>query len=355
MPSRYTLIAKLSAVGLVLVASLLVPSGRAAFDRAQKPCPKGSVAAIIGAAPACLKAGQPCRQALDRRYHDYGFHCHTGRLTRPTKPKPPEVFTRKVDVGGYRLAIYCRGKGRPTVILESGGGQSSLAWSLIESRVAQTTRVCSYDRAGLGASDPRRPPAPVPAARVVDELHSLLAGAGISPPYVLGGWSLGGFFNRLYAKRYPAEVAGLVGVDGTPIGLPGDPFLNPPGQPPIDLLGGPGLPDSYYLAAAGAELAASPDLGARPLVLLTHGLPGAPADFEAMWVQLQKQVARFSTSSILVRADEAGHAIQEDAPGLTAEAFRQVIAAVRTHAPLPACAATPLPRLRGTCLDPASP
>ena len=142
MPSRYTLIAKLSAVGLVLVASLLVPSGRAAFDRAQKPCPKGSVAAIIGAAPACLKAGQPCRQALDRRYHDYGFHCHTGRLTRPTKPKPPEVFTRKVDVGGYRLAIYCRGKGRPTVILESGGGQSSLAWSLIESRVAQTTRVC---------------------------------------------------------------------------------------------------------------------------------------------------------------------------------------------------------------------
>jgi hypothetical protein len=151
-------------------------------------------------------------------------------------------------------------------------------------------------------------------------------------------------------------VTGLVGVDGTPIGLPGNEYLKPPGQPPVDLIGGLGLPDSYYLAAAGDELAVAPDLGTRPLVLLTHGrADGTPPGFEVLWVEWQKQVARLSTSSILVRADNAGHAIQLDAPDLTAEAFRQVIAAVRAGAPLPGCAATPLPRLGGTCLDPANP
>ncbi len=193
---------------------------------------------------------------------------------------------------------------------------------------------------------------------MVEELHTLLAGAGISPPYVLGGWSLGGFFSRLYVKRYPAEVVGLVSVDGTPIGVPGEPsWLRPAGFPPIDLIGGPGLPDSYYLAAADAELSAAPGLGSRPLVVLTHGrgADGVPADREALWSLWQKRVALLSTSSILVRADDAGHAIQRELPELTAEAFRLVIAAVRTKAPLPACTATALPLMGGTCLDPSSP
>lgn len=96
------------------------------------------------------------------------------------------------------------------------------------------------------------------------------------------------------------------------------------------------------MAAADADLAASPDLGARPLVVLTRGLGEAPADQEALWLRLQKQVARLSTSSILARANTSGHAIQQHAPGLSAEAFRQVISAVRARAPLPACAVTPL-------------
>ena len=186
----------------------------------------------------------------------------------------------------------------------------------------------------------------MPAATVVEELHRLLAGAGIRAPYVLGGWSFGGFFVRLYTKRYPAEVVGLVTVDGTPAGLP-------PGRPDIDLVEGD--PESFRVAAADAELAASPGLGARPLVVLTRGRAEAPPDLEALWLTLQKQVARLSTTSLLVRANNAGHAIQEQAPGLTAEAFRQVIAAARARALLPACAATPLPRLGATCLDPSSP
>ena len=334
---------------VVCLASPASSSQRVVSVSTQQTCPAESVPAVIKGRRACLRVGHRCKTALDNEFHRYAFHCHKSRLTRPN------VFSMRVNVGGHRLAISCRGKGRPTVILESGAGWSSSAWVLLEPRIAKTTQVCSYDRAGVGASDPRRPPDPVPAVRVVEELHILLAGAGISPPYVLGGWSLGGFFTRLYTKRYPTEVAGLVGVDGTPIGLPGDSWLNLPGQPPIDLIGGPGIRDSYYLAAAGAELAASPDLGSRPLILLTHREEpppaGAPADFEALWLQMQKRVARLSTSSILVRAERAGHGIQLEAPGLTAEAFRQVITAVRGETPLPACTATSFPRLGGTCLD----
>jgi pimeloyl-ACP methyl ester carboxylesterase len=346
------------AAALLLV---LAPSARStaqdASAEAQKRCPKGAVAATIAGKRVCLKSGQKCKSSRDGQYHRYGFHCHTGRLVRAAKPKPSDAVSRKIDVGGYRLAITCRGKGSPTVVLESGGGVSAEAWFLLERIVGKTTRVCSYDRAGLGVSDPRKPPGPVPAAKVVEELHTLLAGAGISPPYVLGGWSLGGFFNRLYVKRYPAEVVGLVSVDGTPIGVPGEPsWLRPAGFPPIDLVGGPGFPDSFYLAAAGAELEASPDLGSRPLVVLTHGrADGIPADFEALWSLWQMRTALLSTSSILVRVDDAGHGIQYEFPDLTAEAFRLVIAAVRANATLQACAATTLPDRGGTCLDPSSP
>ena len=357
--NRISLLAALGvAVALLLVVAPTAGStAQDASAEAQKRCPKGSVAAKIAGKRACLKSGQKCKRSLDKQYHPYGFHCHTGRLARATKPKPSDVFSRKVDVGGFRLAITCRGTGSPTVVLESGGGvPSAEAWIFLERTVAKTTRVCSYDRAGLGSSDPRTPPGPVPAAKAVEELHTLLAGAGISPPYVLGGWSLGAFFSRLYVKRYPAEVVGLVSMDGTPIGVPGEPsWMRPDGFPPIDLIGGPGLPDSYYLAAADAELSAVPGLESRPLVVLVRGrADGVPEDRMALWQLWQKRVAQLSTSSILVRAD-AGHAIQRELPELAAEAFRQVIQAVRAGVPLPGCATTPLPLMGGTCLDPSSP
>jgi pimeloyl-ACP methyl ester carboxylesterase len=354
----------LSRAGLFVTAALFLllalPAGSTAHDasaEARKRCATGSEAALIGGKRACLREGQRCDRVFDRQYHRYDFHCHSGRLTRTANPEPTDFFFSKVDVGGFRLAITCRGTGSPTVILESGGGNASDAWWFVEPLVGNITRVCSYDRAGLGRSDARRPGDPMPVAKIVEELNTLLGAAGISPPCVLGGWSIGGFFNRLYTKRYPSEVLGLVAVDGTPIGLPpDDPFLNPPGFPPSDLIGSPPDPHWYYYAAAGAELAAAPDLGSRPLVVLTHGRPvGLPDDVEALWLKWQKQVALLSTSSMLVRADRAGHGIQIDAPELTAAAFRQVIQAVRRNAPLPVCAATRLPDLRGTCLDPTSP
>jgi len=343
MPTRRTqrLASFGAAAALVLVLAPVGATAREASADARKRCPKGSVPAVIGADRLCLRAGVPCASRLDWQYQRYGSYCNRGRLT-----KPLATLSRRVDVGGFRLAIWCVGTGSPTVVLESGSGWDDSAWYRLQPRVARTTRVCSYDRAGHDRSDSRSTPGPVAAATVIEELHRLLSGAGISPPYVLGGWSLGVVFNRLYAKRYPVEVLGLVSVDGTPWGLPGEAF---PGAPLVDLFrAGPGSPDFFYMGEAVAALAASPDLGARPLAVLMAGM------WPAEWVRWDKQLARLSTSSILVRADDAGHAVQLDAPDLAAEAFRQVIAAARTGVTLPRCSVTPLPRLGGTCLDPTS-
>ena len=345
MPRGFLPLALGVAVGLT---SLVSPAGSS--DRASgvpSACSAGSVPAFITGKHVCLKQGSPCKRLVDVQYRRYGFACKRGRLTRLSNTT---IFSALVDVGGYRLAMLCRGTGTPTVVMESGFDNSGWEFSHVQTRIARTARFCFYDRAGLGASDARKPPGPVPAVRVAEDLHTLLVGAGIKPPYVLGGWSIGDFFVRLYTERYPDEVVGLVTLDGTPFGLP-------PGLPPVppggDLIQGR---ESFYLAAADAEVAASPSLGARPLVVLTQSMEIPPKDpGEAMWLKLQKQVARLSTSSILVRADTSGHGIAIDQPNLSAEAFRQVIAAVRAHSALPACAQTPLPRLHGTCLDPNSP
>ena len=174
---------------------------------------------------------------------------------------------------------------------------------------------------------------------------------------MLGGWSFGGFFVRLYAKRYPNEVLGLVTVDGTPVGLPASSWPNPPGKPNDDLVeSSTNAPiESIYIKAADDELAASPGLGARPLIVLVRGQRDGSSDEELLlWNKLQQQVARLSTTSMLVRADNSGHAIQEQAPDLTAEALRQVVTAARATSPLPACGSTPLTRLGGSCLDTGS-
>src|SRR4051812_26628883 len=117
-----------------------------------------------------------------------------------------------VDVGGYRLHINCVGAGSPTVVIEAGQGDSSVSWSSwVQPRVATTTRVCTYDRAGMGYSDPG--PLPRTAERFAQELHTLLLRADEPGPYVLVGHSLGGLTVRIFAHEYPADVLGVVLVD----------------------------------------------------------------------------------------------------------------------------------------------
>jgi pimeloyl-ACP methyl ester carboxylesterase len=116
-----------------------------------------------------------------------------------------------VDVGGYRLHINCTGTGSPTVIIEAGLGGWSLPWNAVQEEVAKTTRVCTYDRAGMGYSEPS--PQPRYAQQFSDELHTLLERANVEGPYVLVGHSLGGLTVRIFAHDYPTEVAGVVLVD----------------------------------------------------------------------------------------------------------------------------------------------
>ncbi len=118
-----------------------------------------------------------------------------------------------MDVGGYRLHFDCVGSGEPTILLEAGGGSFSLGWVSVQSGVANATRtrVCSYDRAGLGWSDEN--PEPYSIAGEVEALHRGLTGLGVKGKLILVGHSYGGFMARLYANRFPNDVIGLVLVD----------------------------------------------------------------------------------------------------------------------------------------------
>ena len=290
--NRILLLASFGVTAALLL--VLAPTARStaqdASAEAQKRCAKGAVAATIAGKRVCLKSGQKCKSSRDWQYHRYGFHCHTGRLVRAAKPKPSDAVSRKIDVGGYRLAITCRGKGSPTVILESGGGVSAEAWFLMERILSRTTRVCSYDRAGLGVSDARRPPGPVPAARVVEELHALLAGlasrrrtSSEAGPSVASSIAC---TRSATPRRWWVSSPSTERRSAFPASRRAQPAWFATNRPARWA----GLPRFVLLAAAGAELAAAPDLGSRPFVVLTHGrADGLPDDFEALWLHWQKQ------------------------------------------------------------------
>jgi pimeloyl-ACP methyl ester carboxylesterase len=137
---------------------------------------------------------------------------------RRTYPPPGQL----VDVGGYKLHINCVGEGSPTVILDHVGAANSAQWALVQPEIAKTTRVCAYDRAGFGWSEPG--PAPRDAKQSMNELHTLLTNAQIAPPYVLVGHSYGGNVARLYVDQYRNQVAGMVLADpGNLFDTPGVP------------------------------------------------------------------------------------------------------------------------------------
>jgi len=118
-----------------------------------------------------------------------------------------------VNVNGRLMHINCMGEGGPTVILEAANFGMSAHWVRVQQQLAQTTRVCSYDRAGMGWSE--RGPEPRDARQISSELHTLLKGADTEGPYVLVGHSYGGLYARMYAARYPKQVAGVVLVDSS--------------------------------------------------------------------------------------------------------------------------------------------
>src|SRR5215212_5113321 len=118
-----------------------------------------------------------------------------------------------VDVNGHLMHINCMGEGSSTVILEAANLGMSAHWVRVQQQLAKSTRVCAYDRAGMGWSEAGADPRD--AKQISSELHTLLKGAGTEGPYVMVGHSYGGLYARMYAARYPKQVAGVVLVDSS--------------------------------------------------------------------------------------------------------------------------------------------
>jgi pimeloyl-ACP methyl ester carboxylesterase len=304
-------------------------------------------------------------------------------IDRRAYPPPGEM----VDVGTHSLHIDCVGRGSPTVILESGLGTMSADWANVQPEVSKTTRVCAYDRAGTGWSEPGSEPRD--PRQIAHELHALLGNAGIDGPYVLVGQSFGGLYARMYASRYPNEVQGMVLVDASHPGmwsrLPPElvATLKPPAWQAgavtfltrlgvFRLTGGDmagcGLParqceeeqayllstrhavtwgQEMYAPDRDAQVRATGDLGDKPLVVLSAGdhsrdfaagvSPGARTRFERAWRELQGELAALSTDSAHPVVERAGHSTlqtdRQDARA-TSGAIERVVQAARTGRPL---------------------
>lgn len=244
-----------------------------------------------------------------------------------------------VDVGGRRLYIKCSGvarKGVPIVVMDAGMGNTSDVWSLVQPKVAQFARVCSYDRAGIGKSD--RAPQAHTSEDIVNDLHNLLAKAEIHPPYVLVGHSLGGMNARLYASKYPKEIIGMVLVDSTHedetdrmIAL----------LPPETLK--KARPEDMIVRTAEdidfnrsiAQVRAANWHRDIPLIVLTRGsatfnpndyaVPSLAPKFEDIRLELQKELVRRSSRGKQIMAEKSGHNIHRDQPQLVIDAIRQVV------------------------------
>jgi len=299
-----------------------------------------------------------------------------GIAQTPTPVAPGQM----IDIGGRRLHLYCVGNGSPTVIVENGGGGSSVEWALVQPQIAKTTRICTYDRAGYGWSD--RGPTFDGIEQIMDDAHLLLTKARVPPPYVFVGASLGALYSRAYQRRYPQEVVGLVFVDGSPeesitLVVDGHPQpLNhllanevepaykeylaaapkleagPADAPPLDRLpvkmqearhwalekliveagrfpSGLTVAESWrqeFVALHRLRVSSRHALGDLPLIAIERGV-GRDEKLHAM----QVQVAELSSRGKLIQAEKSGHAIHLEQPEVVIQAIEEVIAASRSR------------------------
>ncbi|HWN08757.1 MAG TPA: alpha/beta hydrolase [Pyrinomonadaceae bacterium] len=257
-------------------------------------------------------------------------------------------FDKSVDVGsGRKLHINCSGiniAGAPTVVLEAGAGNPSTVWNRVQPEVAKFTRVCVYDRAGLGGSDPV--PTPRTVVALTEDLRTLLVKAEVDGPYVMVGHSLGGILVRLYASYYPADVAGMVLVDSTHEDeadrglalIPRETFkemLKKLG--PADLV--PRSEEQIDGCSTRAVMNTLDWRGNIPLVVLTPGRPFGP-DIVAvpsvaskayqLHLALQRDIVRRSSRGQQILAKKSGHFIHQDQPELVVAAIRQVVNQVKS-------------------------
>jgi len=293
---------------------------------------------------------------------------------------------RLVDIGGRRLHLHCTGSGSPTVVIEAGASSFSIDFSLVQPGVSKTTRVCSYDRAGSGWSD-ARPDVETPI-RVIRDLRTVLDTAGEKGPFVMVGASRGGVFVRLFQGEYPADVPGMVLIDptaedrlyvnfqGTVAALTSlTPDQHRSTQPPASAVipiptrqpqtGAPfdRLPKPLYetrvaldrkliasmpptvsgqvvaesssgdyamLSRLSAARKGKPTLlGDIPVFVLSRGLNASPEQHAA-----HAEISRMSRNSRHLVVADSYHEIHLSHPDVVVAAIRDVVAAVRTKAPL---------------------
>lgn len=312
------------------------------------------------------------------------------RSDRKRYPMPGQA----IDVGGHRLHVHAVGDAGPTVVIDSGIGGSSIEWSSIQQEVGKFARVVTYDRAGYAYSE--EGPGPRSSDRAVEELRTLLSKAQIPGPYILVGHSFGGLNARIFAHRYPQDVAGLVLVDAThedelterfpkahheawnggvqgmkvfsrlaPLGLPrlmAATGLLPPEMKAALAKLSPEVRKrllAFYfhprhLRTLYQEMAAmeqsyaiarqTGSLGDIPLIVLKHGRPDSvdpqmppevTAHIEGGLSELAQAMAGLSTRGKLVVAEQSGHAIHYDQPDLVIAAIREVAEATQRPATAP--------------------
>ena len=280
-----------------------------------------------------------------------------------------------IDIGGRRLHLLRRGEGAPTVILESGGGggSSTQDWPLL-GRVARFTHALSYDRAGLGWSDP--PPAPRTFNGMAGDLDALLAAAGEDAPFVLVGGSFGGLLVQAFCRLYPAKVAGAVLLDSpdpakyvptmrrmapvheadlrqeaeraergevlaaaepaiaaatgldemTKAGMRHVLGLRSHFEAALDEIGAAGRATSEEMFSAQPG-----SLGERPLIVISAGRPSADQDpaWQDGWAETQARLAALSRRGVHIVAANNGHSLALETPKLVAAAVEAVVRTVR--------------------------
>ena len=268
---------------------------------------------------------------------------------------PPGKYA---SVETHRLHYHCLGNGSPVVIIDGGIGGASVEWRNIQAEVGRETRVCSYDRAGYGWSDPG--PAPRITSRTVSELRRLLKRADIPPPYLLVGHSFGGFTVRYFAARYPEEVAGVVLVESShpAAGLPKSaergqaphPFAqgSRTETPPLNedfALGNylnsrrkavfAQMDEMTHFARSAREVEAAGPLPDIPLRVIvrdpSRGFPDARA--EARWQSRQRSLSRLTPQGHLVIAEGSGHEVHGMRPDLVVAEINAALASIRAQDP----------------------
>jgi len=246
-----------------------------------------------------------------------------------TTQRPTETIDELVAIDSGRLHVRCSGVGETTVVLIAGWQRTSEDWARVEPTIAESTRVCAYDRFGTGTSD--APPNPQTFATQVADLHTLLDEIGELAPYLVVGHSMGGSEAVTFASTYPAEVAGLVLVDAAPNTYPEMVCSVPEYADDCALMRDASRGERLDAFPAFEAVAAITSLGDLPMTVLTAHLispalaPEEATRLDTLWGEGAERWAELSTASRILPVANTGHLIQFDQPAIVIEEISKLL------------------------------